>query len=162
MTRPRFQFSIRWILIAIAAVAVWFGLWVADPGIESSTTGGGGGWPHGATSVTWLLGTAVTVLSLSLPPLCLVAFLRATGHARAFLLGIAFILTISAILHFVVMGSYSWFGGESVSDQFARFLFFSAQKRQFLLLLSAFAPVVGLLCAGFHWLLKRGDSPDND
>lgn len=134
----RFQFSIRWILALIAGVAACCGLWVAAP--------------------TWWLGIVVFGTNLVLPPICWIAYLAATGHARAFWLGVSFSTTIAAEPFFFRLHLASHVGHVAgISFIGVRdFLIVSATLRYPSLLICLSAPLVGLCCAGFHSLLERG------
>jgi hypothetical protein len=134
----RFQFSIRWILGLTASVAACGGLWVAD-------------------TTRWI-GIVVFATNLVLPPICWIACLAATGHARAFWLGVSFPTTIAAaafFLHLHLMSHGAHVAGISFKGAM-EFLNLSASIRHPTLLICLSAPLVGLLCAGFHSLLERG------
>lgn len=134
----RFQFSIRWILGLTASVAACGGLSLAD--------------------TTWWLGIVVFATNLVLPPICWIVCLAATGHARAFWLGVSFSATIAAAAFFFnlhVMSQGAHVAGISFIGTM-HFLNVAASIRHPNLIICLFAPLVGLLCAGFHSLLERG------
>jgi hypothetical protein len=150
MRRPRFQFSIRWVLVATAAVAIWAGLWVADPNGDDP----------------WWLGLIVFAVALTLPALCGVALFHSTGGSRAFWFGSFFVLVVSTLMHLCFVAAEGLGRPKNPNEPWTYIetvLVFSAYDRHFFLVMNPFAPVVGLLCAGLHWLMVgRNSLKDNE
>jgi hypothetical protein len=145
MAKP-FQFSIRWILVATAAVAIWAGLWAADPNGDDP----------------WWLGLIVLAVALTLPALCGVALFQTTGSSRAFWFGTFFVLVVSTFTHscFVAAEGLGRPRDPTGPWKYIETVFtFSAYDRHFFLVITPFAPVVGLLCAGLHRLTAGRHSP---
>ncbi len=141
MARSHFQFSIRWILGLTASIAACVGLWVAD--------------------TTWWLGIVVLATNLVLPPICWIVCLAVTGHARAFWLGVSFSTTIAVGAFFINLHFMSH-GANVAGINFIgvmNFLLLSAATRHPTLGIWLFAPLVGLLCAVFHWFMEHGNAP---
>src|SRR5262249_54759133 len=115
-------------------IAACIGLWLAD--------------------TTWWLGILVVAMNLVLPPICWIACLAATGNARAFWLGVSFLTTIAAGAFFINLHFMS--DGATVAGihfiGVMSFLRLSAATRHPTLCIWLFAPLVGFLCVGFHWL----------
>ena len=139
----RLAFSLRTMLGGVALIAAVLGLWVAKP--------------------SWQVGF-VQVILLAIAPACaLVACLEFKGYARAFWIGVAASTILSAMfgLHmvyvaygaiqnsYVVKGFY-W----SVLRDGMRHM----AKEPFALVLLAPAPVVGLACVAFRWVIGVGQS----
>jgi len=145
MPRPHFQFSIRWILVTTAAVAVWLGLWVAVQKHESP----------------WWLGMLVLAINLVLPPICWIACLSATGHARPFWFGVSFSTTIAAAVFFISLQAHSYeYQLPGIIPRAAvDILHISASLCHLNLAIYLFAPFVGLLCAGSRWFMERDKPP---
>lgn len=138
----RFQFSLRTMLAAVAAMGIGAALWVAEPS-----------WQLGAFEavfVTWFLAI----------PLMFIA--RSSGAARAWWIGIAVESvfatashTIAACSAFSIWGNVSDYPLQSQPDSLQWFGLRMAELFHPLLASWSLAPVVGLLCVATHWLFVR-------
>jgi len=145
MARP-FQFSIRWIMVATAAVALGAWLCISDPS-------------------PWL-GVVGVIIHIALPVLCRVAQGETFGGVRAFWLGVGFIMTLSAAGFFLILVVEIWGNppGEAPPawDGVARGLTTASCFLRMFVPFMAFAPLVGLLSAVFHRLVVRGKKSNED
>ena len=147
-----YQFSIRTLLAAVAAVGIGAALWTTRP--------------------SWQLG-AVEALPLAwVPASAVMLSIQFTGKARAFRMGVAAecIWPILVCLSGAVLFSLGMVPVASALPEtlpfltrpawwFPRFLFDLSEHFLPVLLAWVFAPVVGLLCVLTHWLFIRPPEP---
>lgn len=127
MTEPSFagkpQFSIRTMLVATAAVAAAMAAYRAE---------------H-----TWQGRLAINGLTVLSATLAILAAIQTSGKLRAFWVGSALVLIITAARAFEELDELGWFlsGAPNLQSETIAWMFWCA------------APVNGLLAALLHWLI---------
>jgi hypothetical protein len=124
-------------LAAVAVVGIGAALWVAKP--------------------SWQVGAVEALLLALLPATAAMMSVSSTGKARAFWIGVTSQLALTTILMKDVFPT-GWFVLDADNDQFYSIRgFVTSLSFNFhnVLLFWLSAPVVGVLCAGVHWLLIR-------
>jgi hypothetical protein len=137
-----YQFSLRTLLVAVAAVGIGAALWTAEP--------------------SWQLGVVEGLLLVLVPATAIALAVHSTGTATTWWIGIATASAAVAILAFLHSTTLLGYDPIIVKSplvnlmQFARALSFGFRSA---MLAWAFAPVVGLLCVFTHWLFIRSPEP---
>ena len=127
-----FQFSLGMMLAAVAVVGIGAGLWIAEPS-----------WYVGAVEFSlsaWGLASAIILIP------------RSAGKSKAFWLGFSIQFTLPTAINMVSVNIYVL---KMANWHFASFCTGMSIGFRIVLVLWAFAPVVGLLCVFTHWLFVR-------
>jgi hypothetical protein len=142
MAMKGYQFSLRTLLAAVAAVGIGAALWVAEP--------------------SWQVG-AIEALFLAFVPAAAVALaVHSSGTAKTWWIGNAIASAFAAILQFMQSTLLLAYDSTLVEAPFAdltRLALALSFKFHSAILALAFAPVVGLLCVLTHLALIRPPEP---
>jgi hypothetical protein len=146
MRRPRLQFSVRWILAATATVAVWVGLWTAEPS-------------------EWL-GAVELFLVLAVPSVSAAALNGSTGAPKSFGLGVLISTSLAAVFTVSVFADEAWQFTPTrhtavIVDTMREAVREVSRYGRFIVFLWGLSLLVGVLCCGLHWFLARANSLDD-
>lgn len=139
-----YQFSLRTLLAAVAAVGIGAALWVAEP--------------------SWQVGAVEFLLLALLPATTAMLCVSSTGKARAFWVGVT-VESLLPTIGWAVYGieislnPYLANGSNPQLDLLHNWLLLLSGNFRPVLLVWAFAPIVGLLCVLTHWLFIRSADP---